>query len=177
VRARFQPETWLLPLTSAAKKLVTTFIVIGALVLVGYVAFYVVVIGSAVRSADNNAAAIEGLGGSYVTLTNNLNSLDQAMSKCGADDLACVTKQDGKAATAFSAFSAQVASAPVPASAAADKARLIAAATASSQGYLQLSKAAAGSQYNATFGKIGLQKTVEGFDQDFTALMADLTSY
>ena len=144
VRALFQPETWLLPLTSAAKKLVTTFIVIGALVLVGYVAFYVVVIGSVVRSTDNNAAAIEQLGGSYVTLTNNLNSLDQAASKCAADDLACVTKQDGKAATAFSAFSAQVASAPVPASAAADKARLIAAAAASSQDYLQLSKAASG---------------------------------
>jgi hypothetical protein len=176
VRALFQPETWLLPLTSAAKKLVTTFIAIGALVLVGYVAFYVVVIGSVVRSTDNNAAAIERLGGSYVTLTNNLNSLDQAASKCAADDLACVTKQDGKAATAFSDFSAQAGSAPVPASAAADKARLIAAATASSQDYLQLSKAASASQYNSTFGQIGLQKTVEGFDQDFTALMADLTS-
>ena len=87
-----------------------------------------------------------------------------------------MTKQDGKAATAFSAFSAQVASAPVPASAAADKARLIAAATASSQDYLQLGKAASASQYNSTFGKIGLQKTVTGFDQYFTALIADLAN-
>jgi hypothetical protein len=176
VRPLFQPRTWLLPLTSTAKKLVTTFIVLGVLVLVGYVAFYALIIGSAVRSANNGAATVSQLGGSYIALTNSLNSVDQATSKCGADDLTCVTSQDGKAATAFATFSAQVASTPVPASAAADKARLVAAATASSQGYRQLSKATSGTQYESIVGKIGLQKTVTGFDQNFTALITDLAS-
>jgi hypothetical protein len=148
--------------------------VLGAVVLAGYVAFYVVLVGTVVRSVNNGASAVNQLTGSYYALTNSLNAVDQATSKCGADDLACVTGQDGKAATAFSTFSAQVASTPVPASAAADKARLVASAKASSQDYLQLSKAASAGQYESIVGKIGLEKTVTGFDQDFTALIQDL---
>ena len=71
-----------------------------------------------------------------------------------------MTKEDGKAASAFSTFSGQLANTSVPASAAADKARLIAAAAASAQDYIQLSKTTSTSQYQSTFASIGLQQTL-----------------
>ncbi|MDX6419607.1 MAG: hypothetical protein QOG28_4227 [Trebonia sp.] len=176
VRPLFQPTTWLLPLTTAAKKLVTTFIVLGSLILVGYIALYAALIGSTVSSTENAVAAANQLNSSYTTLTNSLNAWDQASTNCKGN-LACVTKEDGKAASAFNTFSSQLANTSVPAGAAADKARLSAAAATSAQDFIQLSKTTSISQYQSTIASTGLQRALSGFDQDFTALITRLQTY
>jgi hypothetical protein len=176
VRPLFQPTTWLLPLTTAAKKLVTTFIVLGSLTLVGYIALYAVLIGSAVNSTENAVTAANQLNSSYATLTNSLNAWEQATTNC-KQNLACVTKEDGKAASAFNTFSSQLANTSVPAGAAADKARLSAAAATSAQDFIQLSKTTSISQYQSTIAGTGLQQTLNGFDQDFTTLITQLQTY
>ncbi|MCW2890578.1 MAG: hypothetical protein JWO75_67 [Actinomycetia bacterium] len=176
VRPLFQPATWLLPLTTAAKKLVTTFIVLGSLTLVGYIALYAALIGSTVSSTENAVAAANQLNSSYTTLTNSLNAWDQASTNCKGN-LACVTKEDGKAASAFNTFSSQLANTSVPAGAAADKARLSAAAATSAHDFIQLSKTTSISQYQSTIASTGLQRALSGFDQDFTALITQLQTY
>jgi hypothetical protein len=176
VRPLFQPATWLLPLTTAAKKLVTTFIVLGSVTLVGYIALYAALIGSTVSSTENAVTAANQLNSSYTTLTNSLNTWGQATTNC-KQNLACVTKEDGKAASAFDTFSSQLANTSVPASAAADKARLSAAAATSAQDFIQLSKTTSISQYQSTIAGTGLQQTLNSFDQDFTTLITRLQTY
>jgi hypothetical protein len=88
-----------------------------------------------------------------------------------------VTKEDGKAASAFNTFSSQLANTSVPAGAAADKARLSAAAATSARDLTELSKTTSDSQYHSTLASTGLQRTLNGFDQDVTALVANLQTY
>ena len=88
-----------------------------------------------------------------------------------------MTKEDGKAASAFNTFSSQLANTSVPASAAADKARLSAAAATSAQDFIQLSKTTSISQYQSTIAGTGLQQTLNSFDQDFTTLITRLQTY
>jgi hypothetical protein len=179
VRPVFRPATWLLPLTSGAKKLMTTFIVLGVLFLVGYVAIYGVIVRSAVNSASGTATAVTAinqLDSSYTTLTHSLDAWEQASASCD-QNLACVTKEDTKAASAFSTFSGQLANTPVPAGADAAKARLAAAAAASQQDFIQLSKTTSASQYQSTVVSTGFQQTLNGFDADFNALTAQLRTF
>jgi hypothetical protein len=179
VRPVFQPDTWLLPLTSGAKKLMTTFIVLGALFLAGYGAIYSVIIGSTVNSVNDTATAVSAisrLDSSYTTLTNSLNAWDQATTNCD-QNLTCVTREDSKAASAFNTFSGQLANTSVPAGADAEKARLAAAAAASQRDFVQLGKATSVSQYQSTVVSTGFQQTLNGFDSDFNALTAKLRTY
>lgn len=179
VRPLFQPDTWLLPLTSGARSLVTTFIVIGSLFVAGYGVLYGVLIGSAVSSANSTASAITAdnqLNTAYTALSNRMTALQQASSSCD-QNLTCVQKEDTQAAAAFTTFSGQLASISVPASLAADKARLSAAAATIAGDYTALSKVTTAAQYQAVFSSIGLQKALDGFNADVTALDTGLQDY
>jgi uncharacterized protein DUF4389 len=179
VRPLFQPTTWLLPLTSGAKKVLTTFVVLGSLVFAGYVVIYALLIGSTVGKVSDTATAVTAinqLNGSYTTLSDKMSALEQASSSCD-HNLTCVQGQDSQAASAFTAFSSRLESTTVPGGAVADKARLSAAATTIAQDYTQLSKATTADQYQSTFASIGLQKSLDGFNQDFTDLVKGLQSY
>jgi len=164
----------LLPLTSAAKGLVTTFIVLGALLYVGNV-----VLDSLNNPLDNPVTAFDrGFAGShlrtsYTTLSSSLDAWHQATANCG-QNLTCVTRQDGKAATLFATFSSQLASTSVPADSTAAKAKVAADSAAVTQDLTQLSKATSVSQYEATLASTGLQQALKAFDTDFAALMNDL---
>ncbi len=176
VRPLFQPATWLLPLTSGAKNLLTTFIVLGSLVFAGYVVAYALLIGSTVGQVSDTATAITAinqLDSSYTTLSDKMSALEQSSSSCD-HNLTCVQGQDSKAASAFTAFSSDLATTTVPDAAAADKARLSAAAATLAQDYTQLSKAPTVDQYQSTFSSIGLAKSLDGFNQDFTSLVKSL---
>ena len=175
VRPAFQPATWLLALTSGARKLMTTFIVLGSLFLVAYVALYSVIVGSAVSTTVDSVTAIRQLESSHTALSNSLDAWEQATTDCD-HNLACVTKQDGNAASAFNTFSSELATTSVPAGAAADKARLSATAVAAALDFTRLSKATSDSQYQSTFSSEGLQQTLDDFDQNFTALITNLQS-
>jgi hypothetical protein len=175
VRPLFQPATWLLPLTSGARTLVTTFIALGSLFLVGCIALYVLLVGTVVNSAVNTVNTVSQLNTSYTTLLAGLTSWEKATTDCN-QQLACVTKQDGKAVNYFTTFSSQLASIPVPAGSAAAKAKVAADATAAAQDFTQLSKATSASQYDATMASTGLQKTLDDFDTDYAALVTSLST-
>jgi Domain of unknown function (DUF4389) len=163
------PVTWLLQLTSAARGLVSLFIVLGSLLAVAYIAVYAVLIGSTVSKVTSAATAINQLNSSYTTLTGKLDALDQSVQKCD-QNLTCVTLQDGQAAAAFDTFSSQLANTSVPAEAAPAKARLAADAAAVAQDYTRFSKATSASQYQSVFASSNLRQALTDFDQDFNAL-------
>jgi hypothetical protein len=178
-RPVFQPATWLLPLTSAARKLLTTFIVIGVLFFAGYIAFYVAVIGSAVSSATNNntaANATDQLNTSYNTLTGTLTTWEQATTSCN-QNLTCVTKEDTTAASAFNAFSSQLSATAVPSGSDAAKAKLAAVSASAAQDFTRLSQSTSTTQYQSIISSTGLQATLNAFDSDYTALMSNLQTY
>ena len=153
---------------------------LGALFLGGYYSVIVSVsAANSVNSVSDTATAVTAinqLDSSYTTLTNSLNAWEQATTSCD-QNLACVTKEDTKAASAFNTFSGQLANTSVPAGADAEKARLAAAAAASQQDFIQLSKTTSASQYQSTVVSTGLQKTLNGFDADFNALTAKLRTF
>jgi len=153
--------------------------VLGSLFLVAYGVIYGVVIGSAIGSANSTANAITAdnqLNTAYTALSTRMTALQQASSNCD-QNLTCVQKEDTQAATAFTTFSSQLANISVPASVAADKAKLTAAAATIAGDYTALSKVTTAAQYQAVFGSIGLQKALDGFNADVTALDTRLQDY
>jgi hypothetical protein len=179
LRPVFQPATWLLPLTSAARKLMTAFIVIGSLIAVLYIALFVVLIASASSSANNNNTASNAtiqLSNSYTALTTSLTTWEQATTACD-QNLTCVTKEDSTAASAFKAFSSQLSATAVPSGAEADKARLTAVSASAGQDFTRLSQATSNSQYQSIISSTGLESTLNSVDSDYTALVNKLQTY
>jgi hypothetical protein len=171
-RPLVRPAGWQLTLTSAAKRLVVLFVVLGALVWVGEVALGATLGANAARQSNNvNTAnhAIDQMNTSYAALTANLSRWQGAVKACDTN-LACVAKADGTAATYFSTFASQLQATPMPAGAAAAASKLHTDATQAAQDFTQLSKAASVSAYQSTLASTGLQQTLHSFDQDFNAL-------
>jgi hypothetical protein len=179
LRPVFQPATWLLPLTSAARKLMTAFIVIGSLIAVLYIALYIALIASAAGSANNNNTASNAtiqLSNSYAALTTSLTTWEQATTACD-QNLTCVTKEDSTAASAFKAFSSQLSATAVPSGAEADKARLTAVSASAGQDFTRLSQATSNSQYQSIISSTSLESTLNSVDSDYTALVNNLQTY
>jgi hypothetical protein len=174
----FQPANWQLTLTSAAKRLVVLFLVLGAVIWVGTTVVDATVATNASNRSDTvNTAnhAIDQLNSSYGALTSNLTKWQAAVKACGTD-LTCVTKADGTAAAYFSTFASQLQATPMPPGAAAAASTLHADATQAARDFTQLSKATSVSEYQRTFADTGLRQTLDRFDQDFNALGTALES-
>ena len=152
-RPVFQPASWQLLLTAAARRLVVLFIVLGALFWVAYGVGYGALVGTAINHASNIDTAnnaIDSVNSSYSTLTSNLNQWQSAVTACDKN-LACVTKADGNAATYFSTFANELQATPMPSGATAAAARLHSDATRAAQDFTQLSQATTVAQYQHTF--------------------------
>ena len=98
-----------------------------------------------------------------------MNRWQDKVTACN-QNLTCVTKADGDAATYFAAFAASLRGTPMPSGATAAANQVYSDATWIAQEYTELSQAANVGQYQATFNRIALQQTLNGFDQDFNAL-------
>jgi hypothetical protein len=171
-RPVFQPASWRLTLTSAAKGLVVLFLVLGALIWAGIIVVNSIVVANNTNRSNNvNTAnhAIDQLNHSYDTLAGNLNKWQATVKACGTN-FTCVTKADGNAAAYFSTFASQLQATPMPSGAAAAASKLHSDATQAAQDFTQLSKATSVSQYQSTVASTGLQQTLDSFDQDFNAL-------
>jgi Domain of unknown function (DUF4389) len=175
-RSLFQPATWTLLLTSGAKKLVATFIVLGTVLWL----FYVGLISLSVSTAgsESNAViaanAIAALNTSYATLNNK--KLPSAIQACG-NNLSCVDREDAKAATAFSDFASQLQDVLLPASAASAGARLDADALTVAQNFKVLSQSTTASQYDSALTSTRLVQNINEFDTDYSALGQKLSSF
>lgn len=174
----FQPATWLLPLTSGARKLVTVFIALGVVFLAALLSSWAAIIITADNGASNAITAsdaIRQVNAGYVTLGDKLATLDQAMANCD-QNLTCVTGQDAIAARAFSAFSRQLAATAVPAGAEAAKAKLSADVTATGNDYAQLGRSTTVAQYQSTVASTGVLQMANAADADYRALIKTLQS-
>jgi hypothetical protein len=135
-------------LSRGAKQLVGLFIVIGAVLLVGYI----IVIVAATSQAGTEATrvnAINSVSAAHAKLSRQLSGLSQQITACQSQSgvLSCVTKLDEQAAQDFGAFASAVRSTPLPPSAAAAAARLEAVTGQVQSAFQQLGTATSPAQY------------------------------
>ena len=171
-RPVFQPASWRLTLSSAARGLVVLFLALGALIWIGVIVVDSIAATNATnRSNTVNTAnhAINQLNNSYGTLTSNLTKWQATVKACDTN-FTCVTKADGSAAAYFSTFASQLQATPMPSGAAAAASKLHSDATQAARDFTRLSKATTVSQYQKAVASTGLQQTLDTFDQDFNAL-------
>jgi hypothetical protein len=171
-RPVFQPASWRLTLSSAARGLVVLFLALGALIWIGVIVVDSIAATNATnRSSTVNTAnhAIDQLNNSYGTLTSNLTKWQATVKACDTN-FTCVTKADGDAAAYFSTFASQLQATPMPSGAAAAASKLHSDATQAARDFTRLSKATTVSQYQKAVASTALQQTLDTFDQDFNAL-------
>lgn len=164
----FEPVSWQLILTSAAKRLVVLILVLGV---ISYV-FDIARAGAALQQARNITTAnnaITTLDSGYGTLTGEMTAWEATVTACD-QNLTCVTKADGTAAGYFATFASGVRGTPMPSGARAAANQVYADTTQIAREYTELSQAASAGQYEATFNRVGLQPSLNRFDVDFSAL-------
>jgi preprotein translocase subunit SecG len=168
----FQPASWQLVLSRGARQLVILFIVLGVIMGIFNGASNAFSLSRALQRAQNiNTAnnAINTVDSSYGTLMTKMNQWHYTVSACD-QNLTCVTKADANAATYFSAFASELRATPMPSGATAAANQVFADATRVTVEYAQLSHAVNVANYQDTFNGIGLQQSLNRFDQDFNAL-------
>jgi preprotein translocase subunit SecG len=168
----FQPASWQLVLSRGARQLVILFLVLGVLMGAFNVASNGLSLSRALQRVENAHTAnnaIDSVNSSYGTLTNKMNQWHYTVSACD-QNLTCVTKADANAATYFSAFASELRATAMPSGATAAANQVYSDATRVAQNYAQLSQAANVATYQDTFTRLGLQQSLNRFDQDFNAL-------
>jgi Domain of unknown function (DUF4389) len=156
------PRAWRLVLSSGAKQLVGLFIVLGSVVLVGYITVGVVAASHAATGATR-VNAINSVSAAHAKLSRQLSGLSQQITACQSQSavLSCVTRLDEQAAQDFGAFASAVRSTPVPASAAAAADRLAAVTGQVQSAFQQLGTATSAAEYR----KIDSNTVVPAVDQ------------
>jgi hypothetical protein len=156
------PRAWRLVLSSGAKQLVGLFIVLGSIVLVGYISVGVVAASHAATGATR-VNAINSVSAAHAKLSRQLSGLSQQITACQSQSavLSCVTKLDEQAAQDFGAFASAVRATPVPPSAAAAADRLAAVTGQVQSAFQQLGTAASVAEYR----KIDSDTVVPTVDQ------------
>jgi len=156
------PRVWRLVLSSGAKQLVGLFIVLGSIVLVGYISVGVVAASHAATDATR-VNAINSVSAAHAKLSRQLSGLSQQITACQSRSavLSCVTKLDEQAAQDFGAFASAVRSTPVPPSAAAAADRLAAVTGQVQSAFQQLGTATSAAEYR----KIDSNTVVPTVDQ------------
>jgi Domain of unknown function (DUF4389) len=168
----FQPASWQLILSKAARQLVALFLVLGVLSVIFNGASNAFSLAGALQRAKDATMANNAIGAvnsSYTTLQTKMNQWHYTVSACD-QNLTCVTRADASAATDFSAFASELNATRMPSGAAAAANQVYSDATRVAQEYAQLSQAANVAMYQDTFNRIGLQQSLDRFDQDFNAL-------
>jgi hypothetical protein len=142
------PRAWRLVLSSGAKQLIGLFIVLGSIVLVGYISVGVVAASHAATDATR-VNAINSVSAAHAKLSRQLSGLSQQITACQSQSavLSCVTKLDEQAAQDFGAFASAVRATPVPPSTAAAAGRLAAVTGQVQSAFQQLGTATSAAQY------------------------------
>jgi len=162
-------EPWRLVLSAAARKLVAMFLIIGVLVLAGYIAGFAVAANNSSNgvSQANAALAVEG---NYASLSASVSAFATKVSACQGK-LSCVTKIDGQMSQAFSQFATQLQGVSMPSPAATSAAAALQAdATAAARDFHELSSATSVTQYQQLAPSTGLQAQLTKFDTDHASL-------
>jgi hypothetical protein len=163
-------QPWQLVLSRAAKRLVTLFLVLGVLLIVGYtalIAALALVSGNSTVARANAAISVEG---TFATLSTTLSTFDSKVAACQGK-LSCVNTVDGQMSQAFSTFAQDMNGISMPTSASAAAAgRVRADASQASAGFRRLSAATSAAQYQQVVASTGLEGLLRRFDRDYQAL-------
>lgn len=161
---------WQLVLSRAAKRLVTLFLVLGVLLIVGYTALIAglaLVSGNSTVARANAAISVEG---TFATLSTTLSTFDSKVAACQGK-LSCVNTVDGQMSQAFSTFAQDINGISMPTSASAAAAgRVRADANQASAAFRRLSAVTSAAQYQQVVVSTGLEGLLRRFDRDYQAL-------
>jgi len=163
-------DPWQLPLSGAAKGLVSLFLIVGPVA--------AVLIGILVPSAGNpgsalaNARSLVAIGVAYNELGTSSQKFESAVQACG--QLSCVTAQDQKEARALQTFASAVSSAGVSGSAAGDASTLVNDANGAAQSLDNLAAATSVAQYQSEVSGSPLQQQLNSLDSDYQKLVSEL---
>jgi hypothetical protein len=163
-------QPWQLVLSRAAKRLVTLFLVLGVLLIVGYAAL---IAGLALASGNTTVAranAAISVEGTFATLSTTLSTFDSKVAACQGR-LSCVNTVDGQMSQAFSTFAQDMNGISMPTSASAAAAgRVRSDASQASAGFRRLSTVTSAAQYQQVVASSGLEGLLRRFDRDYQAL-------
>jgi hypothetical protein len=163
-------QPWRLVLSRTAKRLVTLFLVLGVIFLVGYGALFA---GLALTSGNSTVAranATISVEGAFTALSSTLSTFDSKVAACQGK-LSCVNKVDGQMSQAFATFAQNVNGISMPGAASAAAAgRVRSDATQASAGFRRLSAVTSAAQYQQVVASTGLENLLRRFDTDYQAL-------
>jgi len=151
---------WLLVLSQAAKRLVTLCIVIGVIILAGFIAIVAV---SATTSTANRATALSQSNSAFSQLSKSMTAFGSRTAVCRTSNrtLHCITAADRQAGQAFGAFARSQGAIDMPAGAARTASgQLITGASRAQQIFQQLAASTSAAQYERTVGGANLRQVL-----------------
>lgn len=161
-------QPWRLVLSQTAKRLVTLFLVLGVVLLVGYVA--VIAVATSGNNGVSRAEATISVESSFATLSGTLSTFDSKVQGCQGR-LSCVNHADTQMAQAFGRFAQDMSGKSMPdaaATAAADQVR--SDASLASTDFARLAAVTSPAQYQQVVASTGLESLLGRFDSDYQSL-------
>jgi hypothetical protein len=163
-------QPWRLVLSRAARRLVTLFLVLGVVFLVGYFVLIAVLAATSGNSGVTRAEATISVESSFATLSSTLSTFDSKVSAC-QEKLSCVNKADAQMSRAFGTFAQEMSGKSMPdaaSTAAAD--RVQSDASLASRDFARLAAVTSPAQYQQVVAGTGLESLLGRFDGDYRAL-------
>ena len=167
-------QPWRLVLSQTAKRLVTLFLVLGVVLLVGYVVLFTVIAATSGSNGVSRAEAAISVESSYAALSSTSSAFDAKVSAC-QHSLSCVNKADAQMSQAFGRFAQDMRGKSMPdaaSTAAAD--RVESDASQASTGFARLAAVTSPAQYQQVVASTGLESLLAHFDNDYRALGSTL---
>jgi len=161
-------QPWRLVLSRTAKRLIALFLVLGVILIVGYVA--VIAVATAGNNSVTRAEATISVEGAFAKLSSTLSGFDSKVAACQGK-LSCVNKVDRQMSVAFGTFAQNVNGISMPTAASSAAAgRVRSDANQASAGFLRLSEVTSAAQYQQVVASTGLEGLLRRFDTDYRAL-------
>ena len=163
-------QPWRLVLSRPAKRLVTLFLVLGVILLVGYGVLIAVIASTSGNNTVTRAEATISVEAAFATLSSTLSGFDSKVAACQGR-LSCVNKVDAQMSGAFGRFAQDMKSISMPSAASAAAADQIRSdANQASDDFMRLSKVTSAAQYQQVVATTGLEALLRRFDADYQAL-------
>ena len=163
-------QPWRLVLSRPAKRLVTLFLVLGVILLVGYGVLIAVIASSSGNDTVTRAEATISVEAGFARLSSTLSGFDSKVAACQGR-LSCVNKVYAQMSGAFGRFAQDMKSISMPSAASAAAADQIRSdASQASDDFMRLSKVASAAQYQQVVATTGLETLLRRFDADYQAL-------
>jgi hypothetical protein len=163
-------QPWRLVLSQPAKRLVTLFLVLGVLFVIGYIALFSVIAATSGNNGVTRAEATISVESSFATLSSTLSTFDTKVSACQGK-LSCVNQADAEMSQAFGTFARDMSGKSMPdaaSTAAADRVR--SDASLASTDFARLAAVTSPAQYQQVVASTGLESLLGRFDADYRAL-------